>query len=178
MNWRRVFIRSINWKVLAEPAGILAILLGLFFVFEELQLIRTVARAELSAESARMFSVLDAQERDPAFARVLVKSRNNSNELTPSEQVQLNSYFHSAVMVYIRELYNYRRGIFEEFASLIGPTAPRYFGSGYGRAYWNYNKHVYPVQIANAVDDALTNNERISFFDQRDSAILEELQQQ
>ncbi len=125
-------MRPIKWKNVAETAGFLAILAGLFFVYEELRLSRTVARAELSAESARMLAVLDEQERNPEFAKVLVKSRNNSDELTPSEQVQLDSYLHGALMVYIRELYNYRREIFDEFTSLIRATAPRR-GRGFPR---------------------------------------------
>ena len=124
-----------------------------------------------------MLAVLDEQERNPEFAKVLVKSRNNSDELTPSEQVQLDSYFHGALMVYIRELYNYRREIFDEFTSLIGATAPRYFGSGYGRAYWDANKHVYPDPIAKEIDEVLANEERVNFFEQRDAVILEKLRQ-
>ena len=171
-------VPSTNWKDLAETLGVLAILVGLLFVYEELQLSAIIARAELSAESARSLAALDEQERDPEFAVVLAKSKNSPAELTQAEQIQLDSYFHGAVMVYIRERYNYQRGIFEEWTSLIRPTAPRYFGSGYGRAYWSVNKHVYPAELAAAVDEVLTNVDAVEFFDHRDSAILEQLREE
>ncbi len=80
-------------------------------------------------------------------------------------------------MVYIRELYNYRRGIFDEFTSLIRATAPKYFGSGYGRAFWDANRHLYPDPIAKEIDEVLTDEERVAFYEQRDAVILEKLRQ-
>lgn len=170
-------MRSANWKNVAESVGVLAIVIGLFLVYEELRQNRTIARAELSAESARMFSVLNEQERDPDFARVLTKSRETPGELTSVERTQLNSYLHGALMVYLRERYNYQRGIFEEWTSLIGPTAPKYFGSTYGRAFWKASKRRYPPEMVAAVDEALTNVELIDFLHNRDEAIVEELRQ-
>jgi hypothetical protein len=176
-SWRCELLRSVNWKNIAESVGVLAIVIGLFLVYEELRQNRTIARAELSAESARMFSVLDEQERDPDFARVLIKSREAPGELTSVERTQLNSYLHGALIVYIRERYNYQRGIFEEWTSLIRPTAPKYFGSVYGRAFWKASKRLYPPEIVAEVDEALTNVELIDLLQNRDAAIVEQLRQ-
>ena len=168
---------STNWKNIAEFAGMLAIVVGLFLVYEELRLSRTVARAELSADTNRMLNVADELERDPEFAATLVKSYGDPEHLTATERVQLNSYFRGVLKVFLRENYNYRRGIFEEYTSLITPIAPRYFGRGYGRAYWNVRKRRFPLDVVAAVDEALKNAEWVEFEREFDREVVKELGQ-
>ena len=40
-----------KWKNIIDYVGILAILIGLFFVYKELELSSTIARAQMSAET-------------------------------------------------------------------------------------------------------------------------------
>ena len=168
---------STNWKKVAESAGILAIVVGLFFVYEELRLSRTIARAEMSAATNGMLWELDALERDPIFAATLIKSNENPENLTAVERLQLNSLLLGVLGVYFRERYNYTRGIFDEWTSLIDVTAPRYFGRGYGQTYWNVQKRRLPEDVVAAVDEALKNSERIQFEHEFDREIVKELHQ-
>jgi len=73
-------VRQAHWKNVAEVIGTGAIIVGLIFVYAELRQNRIIARAELSAESACMFAALDERERDPQFARMLVKSKDKPGE--------------------------------------------------------------------------------------------------
>jgi len=168
---------SRNLKDIGELIGVGAILFGMFFVYAELRQNGTMARAEMSAESNRMFMALDEQARDPNFASILVKSRKSPKELTATERLQLNSYLLGVLRVYLRERYYYNRGIFDEWTSLIGPTAPHYFGSGYGRAYWDVQKKMFPTDIVIAIDEALSNVERIEFDRKFDAAVVLQLDQ-
>jgi hypothetical protein len=170
-------VPSTNWKKLAETAGVLAIVVGLFFVYEELRLSRTIARAEMSAASNEMLWELDALERDPVFAATLIKSNANPEDLTAIERLQLNSLLFGVLEVYFRERYVYQRGIFEEWASLMRVSAPKYFGRGYGQAYWNVYKRRLPEDVVAAVDEALKNVEWIEFEQEFDHEIVKELRQ-
>ena len=155
------------------------VVIGIFLVFEELRQARTVARAELSAESARLFGALLAQEREPQFAAVLVKSRQTPDDLSPSERVQLNSYLTGVLLLYHREYYNYQRGIFETWEDYIDDTAPAYFGVGYGRAFWQVQREMlwYP-EVAEAIDRALENTDSVEFYRNFDAEIVYRLQHQ
>ena len=168
---------STNWKKLAESAGILAIVVGLFFVYEELRLSRTIARAEMSAMTNSMLWEVDALERDPVFAAMLIKSNENPEDLTAVERLQLNSLLFAVLEVYFRERYNYQRGIFEEWTSLIEGSAPKYFGRGYGQSYWNVQRRRLPKDVVAAVEEALKNSERIKFEQEFDREIVKELRQ-
>ena len=165
-----------SWKNYIEYIGMAAVIVGLFLVFEELRQARTIARAELSAESTRLLEALNAQERDPAFASILVKSRQNPEDLTAEERIQLNSYLTSAIVVFIREKYYYDLGIFESWKEFPRRFGPRYFGTGYGRAFWEIRRSQFPADIAAEVDKALLNTEDVQFHRDFDSKIVDALQ--
>ncbi len=164
-----------RWNDVAELVGMVAIVIGLYFVYEELRQSSTIARAEMSAETNQIFAELDAQERDPAFASILVKAETNPENLTQVERVQLNSYFRRVLHAYSRENYYYRRGIFPEWVSSIRRTAPKYFGSGYGRAWWNVRKTFFILgtrtEVAPEVDRSLENREAVEFYKNFDGEI-------
>jgi hypothetical protein len=166
-----------NWKNVIEYAGMAALIVGLFLVYEELSQAGTIARAELSAESARLLEALNVQERDPGFASILVKSQRNPEELTVEERIQLNAYLESAVATFGREKFYYDLGIFEswkEFPQILGP---RFFGTRYGRAYWDIRKSLFfPAEIAAEVDNALMNTKAVQYYRDFDSNIVDGLQ--
>lgn len=165
-----------NSKPVIEYIGMAAVIVGLFLVFEELRQARTIARAELSAESTRLLEALNAQERDPKFASILVTSRQNPEELTVEERIQLNAYLTSAVVVFMREKYYYDRGIFETWKEFPRIFGPQYFGTGYGRAYWEIRKSRFPAEVVAEVDKALLNTEDVQFHRDFDSKIVDALQ--
>lgn len=135
----------------------------------------------MSNEANQIFAKLDAQERDPAFASILVKAEANPDNLTQIERTQLNAYYRRALQAYSRENYYYRRGIFSEWVSPIRRTAPRYFGSGYGRTWWEVRKTFFisPTRSAVAieVDRSLENSEAVDFYRRFDGEIVRRINQ-
>ncbi len=174
-------MKTIRWNDVAELVGMVAIIIGLYFVYEELRLGSAIARAEMSNEANLIFAELDEQERDPAFASILVKAETNPKNLTHVERIQLNSYFRRVLHAYSRENYYYRRGIFPEWTSPIRRTAPRYFGSGYGRAWWNVRKTFFisstRSEVAPEVDRSLEQREAVEFYQRFDSEITRQFGQ-
>ena len=170
-------MKPIDWKSVVEIVGIGALIIGLYFVYEELRQTSTIARATMSLETTRITIDLNAQERDPAFAEVLAKGRTVPDQLTPAERIQLNAYYRDVIEVYIREFYAFNLGIFPEWTSKIRSSGPIYFGSGYGRAYWNVLKTQpdAPSFFVEEVDRSLENHDAVEFwrgFDQRISLEL------
>jgi hypothetical protein len=170
-------MNSIDWKSAVEIVGIGALIVGLYFVYEELRQTSTIARANMSLEVTRITIDLNAQERDPAFAEVLVRARTVPDELTAAERIQLNAYYRDVIEVYIREIYSFNLGIFPEWTSKIRRTAPAYFGSGYGRVYWNVLKTQpdVPSVFIEEVDRSLENRDAVEFWKEFDQRILREL---
>jgi hypothetical protein len=170
-------MKPIDWKSVVEIVGIGALIVGLYFVYEELRQTSTIARANMSLEITRITIDLNAQERDPAFANILVRARTVPDELTPAERVQLNAYYRDVIEAYIREGYNFSLGIFPEWTSKIRRTAPMYFGSGYGRAYWNVfrTQPDVPSIFIDEVDRGLENLELVNYWRDFDNRISREL---
>ena len=170
-------MKTIDWKSAVEIVGIGALIIGLYFVYEELRQTSTIARANMSLEVTRITIDLNAQERDPAFAKILVKARTSPDELTAVERIQLNAFYSDVIEVYVREYYSFSLGIFPEWTSKIRRTAPIYFGSGYGRAYWNVIKTQpgAPSFFREEVDRSLENRDAVEFWKGFDQRISREL---
>lgn len=167
---------SHNWKDTAELVGLAAIVAGLIFVYAELRQTSTIARVEMSNEANLIFAELDEQERDPAFATILVRANTSPDKLTQVERLQLDAYYRRVLHAYSRENYFYRQGIFAEWVSPIRRTAPRYFGSGYGRAWWDARKTFFisstRKEVAAEVDRSLENMEAINFYERFDDDVV------
>lgn len=170
-------MKSTDWKSVVELIGIGAVIVGLYFVYEELRQTSTIARANMSLEITRITIDLNAQERDPAFAQVLARAKTVPDELTPTERIQLNAYYGDVMEAYVREAYSYSLGIFPEWTSKIRRTAPIYFGSGYGRAYWNVlrTQPDIPPIFVEEVDRSLENEVAVEFWKAFDNNISLEL---
>ena len=160
-----------------EIIGIFAVVAGLLFVYEELRLSRVIARADMSSSTNAMLSELSALERAPGASALFIKSLENPEDLTAVERRQMNSILKGVLEVYGRERYNYNRGIFEEWTSLIDYSAPKYFGSGYGKVFWDVAKTDprIPREFVEAIDAALTNLAAVEFERRLDAEVLERL---
>ena len=173
-------MKSVDWKDIVEIVGIGTLIVGLYFVYEELRQTSTIARANMSLEITRITIDLNNQERDPVFAQVLARANSVPDELSPVERVQLNAYYRDVIEAYIREGYNFNLGIFPEWTSKIRRTAPRYFGSGYGRAYWNVFRTqpgIFPVFVEE-VDRSLENYDAIDYWKEFDNKVTRELERE
>lgn len=162
-----------NWKEIAELIGITAILLGLFFVYEEIRQNGTIARAELSAETNRNLFIVDQLVLNPQIASAYFKSLENPESLTKIERLQVNIILENVLLQYNRECYYEEIGLFRECESVPRDTAIKYFGSRYGRAFWKTvrNRMVGP-RITEIVDRQLTNNPADDVHQKIDESVL------
>jgi hypothetical protein len=167
-------VQSPAWRGLAEGIGAVAIVAGLVLVAYELRQGHEYARAELSAESGRLSNEITSKRLDPTFAAMIEKSQVNPNQLTRIERIQLNAYFDLVLGLYIREYYNYNRGFFENYTDFPRSSA-RYFGSGYGKAYWQARRHRFPRELAEVIDTYSQDPERLKYYESEDNRILDNL---
>ena len=149
-------MRPAKLKDIVELAGIVAILIGLLFVYSEQKQIADIAYAELvSGTSAKLVGIHEHMS-DPEFASLWVKSLHTPADLTESERIQLNAFFEIVRTLFTRELRLYNLGIFGEYEIAPRWLGPKFFGSGYGRAWWNVRKKVTNPEIVEVVDEELS----------------------
>ena len=167
---------SNNWRDYMELVGILAILIGLFFVQREIQLNSTIARAELSAETSRNLSQLDEMIISGEISELWSKSLQTPGDLTFTERLRLNVFLENVLIQYNRECYYEEIEIFEECESVPRDTAVKYFSSEYGRAFWDTvrNRMVGP-RITSLVDAALATDPSTMVWIQLDNQVIENL---
>lgn len=161
-------MRQPNLKSVVEIIGTIAILAGLVLVAYELRQGHAYARAELSAESGRLIADINSKLLDPQMAALFDKSRTNPNELNRIERIQLDAYFSLVINLYMREFYNYNRGFFENYTDFPRSNAVKYFGSGYGKTFWERRRPFLPPAIVEVVDQYLQDPERLNVFEGED----------
>ena len=169
---------KVTWKDYTELIGIFAILVGLYFVYEEVRLNAVIARAEFSAETNRGLEQIDLLRIDPELAAVFVKAQTEPESLSMTERTQINAVLESVLHYYRRECYYRRLGVFSECESIPRTTAVKYFGSRYGRAFWGTvrNRMVGPY-ITGIVDEELAANPATDTFLEIDASVLELLEE-
>ncbi|MBT8079142.1 MAG: hypothetical protein KJO31_11250 [Gammaproteobacteria bacterium] len=87
----------------------------------------------------------------------------------------MNGYLYGALYRYYRERYFYGLGLFETWDGTIAPTAPYYFGNGYGRAYWDEVKDIHHPELVAAIDSVLTDADAVEFWGTLDERIQRRL---
>ena len=168
-----------NWKDVVEFAGITAILVGLLFVYLEIQQNGIVARASLASGTSDQIDSLYQQLSDPQFADVYSKSLQSPESLTESERMQLNGYFSRFMPMFGRERILYRLGLWETPDAIVKTFAPTFFAGGYGKIWWSVRKETVSSDMVAAIDDAIiAPNERaqigLAEFDEKIVQGLEE----
>ena len=93
---------------------------------------------------------------DPEFASLYAKSLHTPADLTESERIQLNAFFEIVKTMFTRELRLYKLGIFGEYEIAPRWLGPKFFGRGYGRAWWNVRKKETNPEIVEVVDEELS----------------------
>ncbi len=139
-----------------EFLALLAILLGLYFVYAEIRLSGIIARAELN--SITFQSLIDQRrwKSDPEFSKIYLKGLYAPAELTEAERFRLNQFFDSVLISYEFEYTNYNYGIFTEYTGVARTTSPAIFGAGYGRFWWNVHGKTANPDIAEVIDNAIS----------------------
>ena len=148
---------SLKWKEIAELTGLVAILVGMFFVYTEIQQNSTIARAELSAANFQRLAELRDKLLDTEFSDMYEKGVRTPEALNASERQVLKQYYGSFIWVLVAEYQNYNLGIFAEYDQMGRILARQQFHRGYGRAYWNAVKDRLDPNVANVVNQELAN---------------------
>jgi hypothetical protein len=103
-----------EWNEIAELVGIAAIVASLVFVGLQMRQDHVFARSELGAGSFESLASLRQEMTGSEFAAVYAKMLEQPEQLTTTEQLQVNAYLDAAKFLIIRECYLLQRGIFEE----------------------------------------------------------------
>ena len=166
-------------KDTVDIVGLVAILIGLLFVYREIELNATIARAQLSAETNQNLFELDRMAMDESLGRALLLAYEGPEDLSPLDRMRLNVYLENVLAQYARECYYMSIGIFKECESVPRSTALKYFGSRYGRAFWETvrNRMVDP-RLSAIIDDELARQPADDLAIQIDKITLENLSAQ
>ena len=132
--------------------GNLGILVGLLLVALELNQATVTARAEMATSFQDRWVDMDISWQDASFSETWAKSLTRPTELTTSEMLQMNGFmwtFGDHVASY-RLLWDL--GIFvppqDSYEAVVRDVADIYFGSSYGRAWYEENKSSFhPVAV-------------------------------
>jgi len=169
-------VKKLSAKDIIDVIGLVAILLGLFFVYKEIELNATVARAQLSAETNQNLFALDQMLIEGDLSHAFRLAYEDPEELSPDERMRLNIFLANVLEQYARECYYEDLGIFSECESVPRSTALRYFGSRYGRAFWKTVRgRMIGPRISAIVDDELAANPADDIAMQIDQGVLENL---
>lgn len=153
---RVVRMAKSNWKDTAELVGIVAILVGLYFVYTEIRQNRIIAQAEINTVTLQ--SLMDQRRwlSDPEFSKIYLKGLNAPGDTTEAERFRLHQFFDSVIISYEFEYTNYNYGIFTEYTGVATATSPAFFGTGYGRIWWNVTRKTTNPAIAIIIDNAIS----------------------
>ena len=139
----------------------LSVLIGLLLVAVEINQANTTARAEMAASHQDRWVDIDISWQDAEFAKTWAKSLTDPDQLTTAEMLQLNGFMWS----FVDHLGNYRLmwdfGIFEppqdSYEQVVIDAADIFFGSNYGRAWYEENKSsINPIAVE-ILDEHLEN---------------------
>jgi len=169
-------MRKFDWKDAVEIVGLVAIVVGLYYVYRELELNASIARAQLSAETAGNLLALDQALVTDDLAAAYARSLSDPEDLTDIERMKVNLFLVNILEQYMRECYYEEVGIFDECESYPRGTALKYFGSRYGRAFWSTvrNNMVSP-HIASVIDETLAAVPADDIYQQIDRAVQDKL---
>ncbi len=148
-------MRSFNWKAAVEFAGIAGILLGIYFVYAELKLNSTIARAELNVFVNQQHLDVRDHFSDPEFVTIYSKGLDAASELTAAERRRLGAFYDSLANIFGYEYRNYLQGIFVEYEALPRKLVRNYMTGQFARAWWEIRKESMPDAVRIVIDDEL-----------------------
>lgn len=155
-----VILNKSSLKQIAEIVGLLAILVGLYFVYTEIRQTSIIARSEMSASAQMRPEYITAQFSDPGFRQLYIKGLRTPSDLLESERLRLTAFFEDVLTLMYFEYHHFSLGIFEEYEVLTRFYARRYFMRGFGRAWWNIRRESVPRQISDIVEQEVSTLER------------------
>ncbi|MDX1404154.1 MAG: hypothetical protein R3192_06440 [Woeseiaceae bacterium] len=148
-------MKTVNWKTAVELAGITGILIGLYFVYAELRLNSTIARAELNIGVFQLHENLQNHFHDSDFVSVYLKGIEVPEQLSIAERRRLGAFFDAIQSIFVYEFHNYHLGLFPEFEELPRVLVRRHMTGKFGRAWWDLRKQNVPDDLRIVIDDEL-----------------------
>ena len=168
-------MRTINWKSAVEFAGITGILIGLYFVYAELQQNSTIARAELNIFVSQKSLDIRDHFSDPEFVEIYLKGLDSAEELNAAERRQLSEFYQDVASVFGYEYRNYLLGIFVEYEELPRILVRRYMTGQFARAWWAVQRESVPAAVRLVIDDELSRSSSKNLELQFDSKLQDEI---
>jgi hypothetical protein len=168
-------IKTTNWKTVAEFAGMTGILLGLYFVYAELQLNSTIARTELNVFVNQSVRDLEDHFSDPDFVSVYLTGLDTAEELTAFERRQLSEFYESVASIFGFEYRNYMLGIFVEYEELPRILVRKYMTGQFAQAWWALKRDTMPEAVKIMIDDEIAKSSSIKLEVDFDSRLVEKL---
>ena len=166
---RVIDLKNLKWNDIAELVGLLAILLGIYLVYAEIQQNNHLARAELASDTSEYVQDIYAKLCDPQFATLYVKGQHSPADLTDSERLQLTAFFEQIATIISREGFLFDFNVFRERESVARHLAQRFFASGYGAMWWNARKNSF--WLSDIVDAALSGDRKDDTLSELDRRI-------
>lgn len=134
----------------------LGVLVGLLLVAYEIRESNRVSISEGSRSVAENFRQLSISEYETDIHDLLAKSIENPEELSTAEFMRLNSYFTAIVQTFGIWEGSYNLGTArQDGIEALKENANFYFGSKFGRAWFDENKDWIRPEIADAISTGL-----------------------
>jgi hypothetical protein len=163
-------------KESVEFLALLAILLGLYLVYVEIRQNGVIARAEINSITLQSQIDLRRWKSDPEFSEIYLNGLHAPGELTEAERFRLNEFYENVLIGYSFEYYNYNLGIFAEYTGVPRATSPAIFGAGYGRIWWNVRRKTFNPNIAEVIDNAISELDGANVVLDFDSQIRQQME--
>jgi hypothetical protein len=74
------------------------------------------------------------------------------------------------------EYYNYNLGIYAEYTNVPKHTSPAIFGAGYGRFWWNVHGKTANPDIAEVIDNAISESDGANVVFDLDNQIRQQME--
>ena len=169
-------MRTTNWKSAIEFAGIVGILVGLYFVYAELRQNSTFARAELNIFVNQQHLDIQDHFSDPEFVIFYLKGLHSASALTIAERRQLTEFYEGILNVFGYEYRNYLLGLFVEYEALPRILVRKYMTGQFARAWWSARKDSTPEAVRLIVEDELDKAASANLEHQFDLRLQEEIE--
>jgi len=156
-----------RWITVGANIGVL---IGLILVAIEINQANTTARAEMAASFQDRWVDIDISWQDAEFAKTWAKSLTQPNELTTAEMLQLNGFMWTFADHVTNYKFMWDLGIFKQpqatFEETVIDVADIYFGSQYGRAWYEENRQSFAPSTVEILDNHLENLGSSEYLDQ------------
>jgi len=117
--------------------GNLAVVIGLVVVAVELRQTSVIANGELSSEFMANWQEFDRSRQDPSFAAVYAKSIERPDELTLTEQIQLDAHYWSAMNQLELARMLVEAGLFNHtYERILQENVRSFMTTPYAQAWW------------------------------------------